>query len=124
MPTVLLVIVTAIVGAWLLRLQGFSTLQRVRQTLDRGGIPALELLEGVILLFSGALLLTPGFFTDTVGFLCLIPAFRQQLVLWASKKFLVSVSGQHHPFQDTNERPSKKPNVIEGEFRREDDKNR
>ena len=120
MPTVLLVIVTAVVGAWLLRLQGFATLQRVRQTLESGGLPALELLEGVILLFAGALLLTPGFFTDAVGFLCLIPELRRQLVLWASKKWLVSVAGQ--PFQDSRNGPAKKNQVIEGEFRREDDK--
>ena len=110
MPTVLLVIVTAVVGAWLVRLQGFSTLQRVRRTLDSGGLPALELLEGVILLFAGALLLTPGFFTDIVGFLCLVPELRRQFVLWVSKKFLVSVSG-HASFQDPDGQQAKKPNV-------------
>lgn len=80
--TIFLVVFTAVLGAWLLRIQGFSTLQRVQNSLTRGEIPAIEMLGGVLLLLSGALLLTPGFFTDAIGFLLLLPAFRHGLVLW------------------------------------------
>jgi len=64
LPTVFIVVFTAVLGAWLLRIQGLSTLMRVRSTLAQGGIPAVEMLEGAVLLVAGALLLTPGFFTD------------------------------------------------------------
>jgi UPF0716 protein FxsA len=87
LPTVFLVVFTAVLGAWLLRLQGFSTIARIRGTLQSGGIPAVEMLEGAILLVSGALLLTPGFFTDTIGFLCLIPGLRRHLIMHLLRKF-------------------------------------
>lgn len=72
LPTVFLVVFTAVLGVFLLRIQGFSTLTRLRGTLAQGGIPAVEMLEGAVLLVTGALLLTPGFFTDALGFLCLV----------------------------------------------------
>ena len=71
--TIFLVVFTAVLGAWLLRIQGFSTMRRVQNSVARGEIPAIEMLGGVLLLLSGALLLTPGFFTDTIGFLLLFP---------------------------------------------------
>jgi UPF0716 protein FxsA len=119
-PTVFLVVFTAVLGAWLLRLQGFSTLKRVRTTMEQGGIPALEMLEGAVLLISGALLLTPGFFTDTIGFLCLVPPFRRNLVRWALGRFLMPPggfdgSGGGHSSHHNG------PTTLEGEYRREDD---
>lgn len=81
-PTIGLVIVTAIAGAFLLRWQGLATLSRVRRALDQGQIPALEMLEGVLLVFGGALLLTPGFFTDAIGFACLLPLTRHLMARW------------------------------------------
>ena len=79
MPTVLLVVFTAVLGAFLLRLQGLHTLARMQVKLDSGEIPAEELVSGVILLLAGALLLTPGFFTDIIGFLCLLPQIRSYI---------------------------------------------
>ncbi len=79
-PTVLLVVLTAVVGVNLLRAQGLSTLMEAQQSLANGQLPATQLLEGAALLVSGALLLTPGFFTDTIGFLGLIPITRKWLV--------------------------------------------
>lgn len=78
--TVFLVVATAVIGAGLLRMQGFNTLQRAQTSMARGEIPAIAMLEGVALLFSGALLLTPGFFTDAVGFALLVPVIRQSLI--------------------------------------------
>ena len=78
-PTLAIVIVTAILGSWALRLQGLSTLARARQQVDRGVLPTRELFDGACLLFAGALLLTPGFFTDTVGALLFIQPVRDLL---------------------------------------------
>ena len=77
--TVGLVVFTAILGVWLVRRQGLQTLARVQARLDAGELPALDLVEGALLLFAGLCLLTPGFFTDTLGFLCLIPGLRSAL---------------------------------------------
>jgi len=77
---IFLVVATAVLGAGLLRMQGFSTMQRAQASLAKGEIPALAMLEGVALLFSGAMLLTPGFFTDAIGFALLVPAVRQSLI--------------------------------------------
>jgi UPF0716 protein FxsA len=123
LPTVFLVVFTAVLGAWMLRIQGFSTLARVRTTLNQGGIPALEMLEGAVLLVSGALLLTPGFFTDTIGFLCLIPAIRRAMIRWAMARFLVPPGGFGGPgFGGGGQtRQQDRSRTLEGEYRREDD---
>ncbi len=79
-PTVLLVIATAMMGISLLKSQGLSTLMEAQQNLASGRLPAFQLLEGAALLVSGALLLTPGFVTDFIGFLGLAPATRKMMV--------------------------------------------
>jgi UPF0716 protein FxsA len=121
-PTIFLVVFTAVLGAWLLRIQGFATLMRVRSTMAQGGIPAMEMVEGAVLLVSGALLLTPGFFTDTIGFLCLIPALRRAVIHWALGRFLIPPgfggSGSGDGSQSSQHRDS---TTLEGEYRREDD---
>jgi UPF0716 protein FxsA len=75
-PTLGVVILTAILGTWQLRIQGLATLARARHEMDRGTLPARELFDGACLLVAGALLLTPGFVTDAVGFLLFVPAVR------------------------------------------------
>ena len=81
--TVGLVVLTAVVGAALMRAQGLATVFRARTSMAKGEVPALELLEGAVILVAGALLLTPGFLTDAAGFVCLIPSVRQRLILAA-----------------------------------------
>ena len=78
--TVLLVVVTAVTGVSLLRIQGFSTIQRAQASLSQGQVPAMEMFEGMLLAIAGILLLTPGFLTDAIGFFLLVPAGRQLLV--------------------------------------------
>jgi len=78
--TIALVVFTALAGAALVRAQGFATLARARAQLARGQPPALEMLEGLLLFAAGALLLTPGFFTDAVGFALLLPPLRRGLI--------------------------------------------
>lgn len=84
--TVLLVVLTAVIGVNLLKQQGLSTLANAQQKMQSGTLPAQEIIEGIALLIAGAFLLTPGFFTDTIGFLLLIPTTRKLFVaLFASK---------------------------------------
>jgi UPF0716 protein FxsA len=78
-PTILIVIVTAIVGSILLRLQGSAVIQRTQLALRAGELPVDPVIDGISLLVAGALLLTPGFFTDAVGFLLFVPPFRRAL---------------------------------------------
>jgi UPF0716 protein FxsA len=85
--TVLLVVVTAVIGVNLLRMQGISTLRRVQEEAMRGELPAVSMLEGLVLLFAGALLLTPGFFTDALGFLLLIPGLRRWWIIHGLQRY-------------------------------------
>ena len=82
LSTISLCLFTAALGGILVRWQGLSVLMRVRETLGRDEVPALELLEGAAILIAGVLLMLPGFVTDTLGFLLLVPPLRQALVLY------------------------------------------
>ena len=122
-PTILMIIGTAILGATLLRMQGISTYQRVQNTMARGEIPAIEMLEGLILLVSGALLLTPGFFTDAIGFIALIPPLRRTFIIWALKHSnIVQTSSQfsQHTYDGTAYKEEEGHIVIEGKYKKED----
>ncbi|MCP5140890.1 MAG: FxsA family protein [Chromatiales bacterium] len=132
--TVALVVITAVLGVWMLRVQGLATWFRVQQSIAQGQAPAVEMLEGLILLVCGALLLTPGFFTDTVGFLLLVPGIRQ----WVARYLLqrgaamgAGMGGFHGGFGDQarggfGQGPdqSRGDDIIEGEFHRKDDHDR
>lgn len=74
--TVGLLILISVVGAWLVRREGTGILVRVQQSLARGELPANELIDGLLVLFAGALMLTPGFLTDGFGLLLLLPPTR------------------------------------------------
>jgi UPF0716 protein FxsA len=78
-PTLALIIVSAVIGAWIMRQQGIGVLRRAQQQLAEGVLPVREVFEGLCLLVAGALLLTPGFFTDALGALLLVPAARRAL---------------------------------------------
>ena len=83
--TITLIVLMAMLGAWLLRRQGLRTLQRAQECFARNEFPMDELFDGVCLLVAGALLLTPGFVTDLMGFLLFIPFVRGHLRLWAGR---------------------------------------
>lgn len=89
LSTLGLVVVTAIGGAILLRIQGFDLMTRIRADMEAGRVPARELVHGVMILIAGALLLTPGFVTDTCGFLLFVPPVRD--AAWAFFRSRVSV---------------------------------
>lgn len=86
-PTIALVILTALAGAHLARMQGLSTMMRIRENLDQGFMPAEELLDGVLIFLAGMVLLTPGFLTDIAGLLILLPTTRNLFKKWLRKKF-------------------------------------
>ena len=76
LPTLAVVVLTAIFGTYLVRAQGLSVLSQLQSRLSEMNDPSEPLAHGAMILFSGALLLTPGFFTDFIGFLLLIPSVR------------------------------------------------
>ena len=88
--TVFFVVLTAIIGVQLLKSQGLSTLSRAQQKMHQGELPAEELLEGMALLLAGAFLLTPGFVTDSFGFLLLFPPGRAFIIASLVKRLLAS----------------------------------
>ena len=102
--TIMLVVLTAVIGVWLLRIQGMSTLTRAQRKLQENVLPAREILEGMGLLVAGALLLTPGFFTDAVGFFLLFPPTRIWLVSLVASRMVVSttIEGQARRDHDGN----------------------
>lgn len=107
--TLLLCVVTAFIGGFLVKQQGVETLFNAQKNLQGGKLPIQQLFDGFCLIIAGAMLLTPGFVTDIAGFLLLLPPFRQFLrqKLSDSNKFK-AYSGNHDPKEDNN--------TIEGDF--------
>ena len=111
-PTIGLVMLTAVIGVALLRVQGLATLTRGMGRLQRGEVPAEEMAEGILLAIAGALLLTPGFVTDAVGFTFLVPFSRVQIARWLLSKITIDgLPGRSHGGMST----------LEGEFSTESD---
>jgi UPF0716 protein FxsA len=89
-------IIISVVGAWLLKQQGLATWARLQAALARGEVPTKEVTDGALILFGGALLLTPGFISDIFGTLLLVPptralikrAFRRTLGSWARRRYV------------------------------------
>lgn len=93
-PTILLVIATAVIGVSLLKRQGLAALTKARTTVEAGEFPVESVVDGACLLVAGAFLLTPGLLTDTAGFLLLVPGLRRKIALWLFDKFK-SAEGIH-----------------------------
>jgi UPF0716 protein FxsA len=85
--TIMIVVITGVVGASLARLQGLLTLRKIQDEVNRGLMPADKLIDGAVILCSGILLLTPGFITDLIGFMGLTPFTRDLLTRWLKHKF-------------------------------------
>ena len=119
-PTIGLVMLTAVIGVALLKRQGLATLTRGMGRMERGEVPAREMAEGILLAVAGALLLTPGFITDTVGFLLLFPPSRMAIAAQMLKRVQVHAAGM--TAAGTTSRPKGEgPVVIEGDFERKRD---
>ena len=93
--TILVVIVTALWGAYLARLEGARTMAKVRKTLNEGGLPAEEMMDAMLIFMAGVVLLTPGFITDMAGILILIPKTRFYFKRWLRYKFDQWSSGKN-----------------------------
>ena len=114
--TILLVILTAIVGVNLLRQQGLQTLMRANQSMAQGQVPAMEMMEGLLLAIGGVCLITPGFFTDAVGFVFLLPISRKGIIRYLLLNSTIQTSYSVHKENNRSENSK----TIEGEFHRED----
>ena len=119
--TVLLVIMTALIGSTLLRQQGWSTMAKAQQSIAEGKTPAFEMLEGVVILVSGVLLITPGFITDSLGLLGLMPWSRRYFINHILEKNAERVFSQRnsvfiHRTKNQEKTSNNKNETIEGEF--------
>lgn len=85
-PTVLLIILTGILGAWLAKKQGIETIRKAQQQMQYAQIPSDAILDGLCILIGGTLLLTPGFITDAIGIFLLLPISRNKI-----KPFLLKI---------------------------------
>jgi UPF0716 protein FxsA len=112
-PTLAVVVLTAVAGTALVRSQGIRVLADLRASFERLGDPTEPLVNGAMILFAGALLLTPGFFTDALGLSLLVPAVRSAVYRWIRARVVVQGVGFGQP---AGQRPPRDPNVIDAEY--------
>lgn len=122
-PTILLVVVTALIGSALVRSQGLQLVQQLQQRLAKGEMPGQQLIEGIMLIITGVLLVTPGFVTDFGGLLLLQPSIRATL----AKTILANVNLSSATMSGSFAQPGSgfsqqniDDDIIEGEFERKD----
>jgi UPF0716 protein FxsA len=96
--TILLLLAVSAAGAWLVKREGLGVIRRFRRQLDAGAIPGKELADGVLILFAGALLLTPGFITDCVGLLLLLPPVRAVIRASVLRRFVPRIRYRRHGY--------------------------
>ncbi|MEM0948407.1 MAG: FxsA family protein [Pseudomonadota bacterium] len=110
-PTLAIVVATAVAGTYLVRSQGGAALRQLQGSMNELRDPTEPLAHGAMILFSGALLLTPGFFTDLIGFLLLIPGVR----LWVMRYIRSRMVTAEFRYGSTTS-AAQQPGVIDGEF--------
>ena len=118
-PTLLIVIITAALGTYLVRSQALSTLKNLKRQLDELQNPTEYFADGAMILFSGALLLTPGFFTDAVGFLLLTPWFRSLVFKYLKQRWALiskTTRGQEIYKKNNYRKSPRNTTIIEGEY--------
>ena len=86
LTAITLVILTGFLGAFMARMQGLQTLFRIQESLREGRMPSGELLDALLIVIAGLVLLTPGFLTDSAGFLLLIPTTRNFIISWLQRQ--------------------------------------
>jgi UPF0716 protein FxsA len=116
LPTIALSLFTAALGGWLVRMQGFAVLFRAQSQMANQEVPALELIEGAVLLLVGFALLLPGFITDAIGFLLLITPLRRALILrWLKSRGTLRPGEVEVRWTET-----RSDRIIEGDYKRDD----
>jgi UPF0716 protein FxsA len=114
-PTLAILLTTGLLGFWLAKWQGWRTVQRIQRELATGQVPSAAVMDGVLILVAGLLLVTPGFITDVVGFLLLLPptryVVRRLLLRWCRRHLLhhVVLAGRPRPAA-----PDDDPGTVEG----------
>jgi UPF0716 protein FxsA len=124
LPTIGLVVVTALIGSALVRSQGLQLIQQYQQRIAKGEMPGQQLVEGLMLIITGVLLVTPGFVTDFCGLMLLQPTIRANIAksLLANIKFSpATMSGNFSQPHSSFSKPNIDNDVIEGEFERKKD---
>lgn len=109
-PTLAIVVLTAMLGTWLLRMQGAVALSNLRRSFSELEDPSEPLAHGAMILFAGALLLTPGFFTDALGFALLMPPVRRAVFAQIRQRVHVQ------RFEMGNRPPPAREDVVETEY--------
>ncbi|PTB32089.1 FxsA family protein [Photobacterium phosphoreum] len=125
-PTIAIVFLTAVIGASLVRSQGIATLISVQKKLQQGEVPTQEIIEGMLLAVAGVLLLTPGFMTDALGLVLLLPLLRAKVARLLMQK--VTLKNSFNQFgggfsHHTHSKDAANGDVFDGEFERKDDHN-
>ncbi len=124
--TVAIVILTAFIGAHLVRQQGLSTLMQAQQKMQTGVVPGQEMVEGLLLVVAGVLLVTPGFITDIVGFLFCMPVSRPMIAKTLLKHLSVNVvssqqfGGTNYQQWSSQSARNEHGDIIEGEYETKD----
>ncbi len=113
MPTLGLIVLTGFVGATLARWQGLSILSKIQNELRSGRPPALEMLEGAMIVIGGIVLLTPGILTDLFGFSMLIPRIRKSLAKKIQNNFSKSFTTFSNPHSKSSNFKSSDDDVID-----------
>lgn len=115
-PTLAIVVLTALAGSSLLRSQGFATLANLQDKLRTGGDPINPIAHGALILVAGVLLLTPGFFTDTVGLSLMVPRVRIWVIRWIGQRI---AKGDIRVYSNTNAPPRQRRDddgALEGDY--------
>lgn len=120
-PTLLLLVATALLGSFMLRIAGVATAWRARERLARGELPEQEMLEGLMIAVGGGLLLLPGFISDLFGLVCIIPFTRRLIIRRVLQRAARQAERQRAFSDDPLARNQPRHNVIEGEYKRRDD---
>ncbi|MCO7554809.1 FxsA family protein [Metapseudomonas otitidis] len=120
-PTLLLLVATALLGSFMLRIAGVATAWRARERLARGELPEQEMLEGLMIAVGGGLLLLPGFISDLFGLVCIIPFTRRLIIRRVLQRAVRQAERQRAFSDDPLARNQPRHNVIEGEYERRDD---
>lgn len=129
--TILIVVITAVLGVNLLKRQGFRAWHDIQQSIVAGKVPAIEMASAAQLLFAGGLLLTPGFVTDSIGFLLMVPQIRRLIATKIIQQGFVKTSSyssstsqnSYFDLDDSNkssQTDQTKGRIIEGEFEEKD----
>ncbi len=115
-PTLIVVVATAVLGSWMVRTQGAMALENLRRSFNALNDPSEPLAHGAMILFSGALLLTPGFFTDAVGFALLLPPVRAAVFRYFRSRVKMTSFTAEGEMHSRTRRGTSKDDVIDGEF--------